>query len=66
MVSPTPTSQTYIHDNLKFVSNNFVAILEHTDAPEEFHMIQDFLGSSPLGYALTNPVSIFAKTVQYV
>ena len=29
-------------------------------------MIQDFLGSSPLGYALTNPVSISAKTVQYV
>ena len=66
MDSPAPTSQTYIHGDLKFVSNNFVAILEHTDVHEDFHTIQNFLGSSPLGYALTSPVSISAKIVQYV
>ena len=36
MDSRAPVSQTYIHGNLKFVSNNFVAILNKTDVPEAF------------------------------
>ena len=66
MDSPVPTSQTYIHGDLKYVSNNFIAILEHTDVPEAFHMKQDFLTSSPIGYALTNPDCISANTVHYI
>ena len=66
MDSPAPTSQTYIHGDLKFVSNNFVDILEKSDVPEAFHMIQDFLATSPIGYALTNPACISAKTVEYI
>ena len=66
MDSPAPVSQTYIHGDLKFVSNNFVAILNKTDVPEAFHMVQDFLASSPIGYALTSPGHISSKSVHYV
>ncbi|KAK1391747.1 hypothetical protein POM88_010803 [Heracleum sosnowskyi] len=46
--------QTVIRD-ITFATNNFVAILDHQELPTEFHIIQDFLTSSPLKYALTEP-----------
>ena len=57
---PAPTSQTYIHGDLKFVSNNFVSILEKYDVPEAFHIIQDFLATSPIGF--THGVNTFHIT----
>ena len=66
MDSPAPVSQTYIHGDLKFVSNNFIAILDKNEVPEAFHMIQDFLASSPIGYALTSPGHISSKNVRFV
>ncbi|KAK1394058.1 hypothetical protein POM88_013114 [Heracleum sosnowskyi] len=54
--------QTVIRD-ITFATNNFVAILDHQELPTEFHIIQDFLTSSPLKYALTEPASVSFKSV---
>ncbi|KAK1383595.1 hypothetical protein POM88_021330 [Heracleum sosnowskyi] len=49
-----------------FATNNFVAILDHQELPNEFHIIQDFLTSSPLKFALTEPASVSFKSVMQV
>ena len=61
MDSPTPVSQTFIHRDLKFVPNNFMAPLSKTPFSDGFHVVQDFLASSPLGFALTHPTTGFGK-----
>ncbi|KAK1403405.1 hypothetical protein POM88_003010 [Heracleum sosnowskyi] len=57
--------QTVI-SGVTFATNNFVAILSHRDLPSEFHIIQDFLTSSSLKYALTEPASVSLKSVMQV
>ncbi|KAK1359862.1 hypothetical protein POM88_044336 [Heracleum sosnowskyi] len=57
--------QTVI-SGVTFATNNFVAILDHQELPTEFHIIQDFLTSSPLKYALTEPASVSFKSVMQV
>ncbi|KAK1380859.1 hypothetical protein POM88_027603 [Heracleum sosnowskyi] len=57
--------QTVIRD-ITLATNNFVAILDHQELPTEFHIIQDFLTSSPLKYALTEPASVSFKSVMQV
>lgn len=47
-------SNTFILNIAEFVTNNYAAILENT-GDVEFHMIQDFLRVSEVGFALTNP-----------
>ncbi|KAK1359570.1 hypothetical protein POM88_044044 [Heracleum sosnowskyi] len=42
------------------------AVLSHQDLPTEFHIIQDFLASSPLKFALTEPTSVSFKSVMQV
>ena len=64
--SPAPVSQTFIHEDLKFVPNNFMAQLHKSTSSEGFHVVQDFLASGPLGYALTQPTQILAKYVQQI
>ena len=66
MDSPTPVSQTFIHEDFKFVPNNFMAPLHKSTSSEGFHMVQDFLASGPLGYALTQPTQILEKSVQQI
>ena len=66
MDSPAPVSQTFIHEDLKFVPNNFMALLHKSTSSEGFHVVQDFLASGPLGYALTQPTQISAKSVQQI
>ncbi|KAL8119033.1 hypothetical protein AgCh_016511 [Apium graveolens] len=44
-----------IIDGAKFVPNNYVAILDHAEAPSELHFVQDLLAHSEIGYALTQP-----------
>ena len=53
-------------NGLTFVTNNYAAILTNDDAPSEFHMVQDFLSSGPLGFALTNPSSISFNAVNNI
>ena len=66
MDSPTPVTQTYIHGDLKFVSNNFIAILDKNEVHAAFHMIHDFLVSSPIGYVLINPGHTSSKSVRFL
>ncbi|KAK1371557.1 hypothetical protein POM88_037649 [Heracleum sosnowskyi] len=51
---------------ITFATNNFVVVLDHQELPNEFHIIQDFLASSPLKYALTEPARVSFKSVMQV
>ena len=66
MDSPAPVSQTFIHEDLKFVPNNFMAPLHKSTSSDGFHVVQDFLASGPLGYALTQPTRVLAKSIQQI
>ena len=66
MDSPAPVSQTFIHRDLKFVPNNFMASLSKTPSSDGFYVVQDFLASSPLGFALTHPTRVSAKSIQQI
>ena len=59
------SSKTLIFDKV-FATNNFCAPLSNTDMPKEFHMIQDFLSVSAIGYALTQPAKVTYKSVLQV
>ena len=61
--SPAPINKSFSHDEVEFVTKNFTMILDNDSTPSEFHLIHDFLAPSPIGYALTNPSSISAKSV---
>ncbi|XP_063941354.1 uncharacterized protein LOC135149542 [Daucus carota subsp. sativus] len=50
-------------DGSKFMTNNYAAILDNSEAPSEFHLIQDFLAHSELMYALTQPESFSPSQV---
>ncbi|KAK1365753.1 hypothetical protein POM88_041314 [Heracleum sosnowskyi] len=63
---PASTNKNLTNDGIPFVINNFSAILNKTKAPSEFHLIQDFLASSPIGYALTEPKAISAQAVTQI
>ena len=52
-----------IFDGATFVPNNFFAILSKSEAPSELHFIQDFLASSDIGYALTEPEAVSGTQV---
>ena len=63
-VSSFINKQTIVN-GVTFAPNNFVALLEHETFPSEFHIIQDFLASSPISYALTQPVQVsFLSVIQ--
>ena len=52
-----------IYNGAKFVPNNYSAILSKAEAPSELHFIQDFLTSSDIGYALTQPDAVSGTQV---
>ena len=54
-------AKIYGHDNVEFLSNKYAAILDHSDAPCDYPIVQDLLGTGPLGYALTQPGKISAS-----
>lgn len=47
----------------KFVSNNYAAILQHDEAPKDFHLIQDFLAHNEINCALTRLDALSATQV---
>ncbi|KAK1384161.1 hypothetical protein POM88_021896 [Heracleum sosnowskyi] len=63
---PSPTNKNLTHNGVLFVTNNYSAILDKSKAPSEFHLIQDFLASSSIGFALTEPKAISAKAVMQI
>ena len=66
MDSLAPVSQTFIHEDLKFVPNNFMAPLNKYTSSDGFYVVQDFLASGPLGFALTQPTRVSAKPIQQI
>ena len=66
------STKAFNFDGARFVTNNYAAILDNTEAPNEFHLIQYFFGHSDVMYALTPPESIsqaqvltFWRTTKY-
>ncbi|KAK1365189.1 hypothetical protein POM88_040750 [Heracleum sosnowskyi] len=66
MASSSFMNKQTVISGVTFSTNNFVAILNHQDLPNEFHIIRDFLFSSPLKFALTEPASVSFKSVMQV
>ncbi|KAK1357063.1 hypothetical protein POM88_050319 [Heracleum sosnowskyi] len=66
MASSSFMNKQTVISGVTFATNNFVAILNHQDLPSEFHIIQDFLASSPLKFALTEPASVSFKSIMQV
>ena len=66
MDTPAPVSQTFIHEDLKFVPNNFMAPFLKSASSDGFHVVQDFLASGPLGFALTHPTRVSEKSIQQI
>ncbi|KAK1355275.1 hypothetical protein POM88_048531 [Heracleum sosnowskyi] len=66
MASSSFMNKQTVISGVTFATNNFVDILNHQDLPNEFHIIQDFLASSPLKFALTEPASVSFKSVMQV
>ena len=56
-------AKTVIMNGYEFVTNNFASILDKPSAPEAFHLVQNFLKSSSIGYALVQPESISITVV---
>lgn len=48
-------SKAFIVNGVKFVTNNYAAILERTWVDDAFHIMQDLLGVSEVEFAQTNP-----------
>ncbi|KAK1386337.1 hypothetical protein POM88_024072 [Heracleum sosnowskyi] len=66
MASSSFMNKQTVISGVTFATNNFVAVLDHQDLPTEFHIIQDFLASSPLKYALIELASVSFKSVMQV
>ncbi|KAK1381633.1 hypothetical protein POM88_028377 [Heracleum sosnowskyi] len=49
---------TFVSSGLEFVPNNYAAPLNTANAPEAFHMIQEFLAQSAIGRALVEPAKL--------
>ncbi|KAK1356760.1 hypothetical protein POM88_050016 [Heracleum sosnowskyi] len=66
MASSSFMNKQTVISGITFATNNFVAVLDHQELPAEFHIIHDFLASSPLKYALTQPAQVSFKSVMQV
>ncbi|KAK1365625.1 hypothetical protein POM88_041186 [Heracleum sosnowskyi] len=66
MASSSFINKQTVVSGVTFATDNFVAILNHQDLPSEFHIIQDFLASSSLKFALTEPASVSFKSIMQV
>ncbi|KAK1378424.1 hypothetical protein POM88_025168 [Heracleum sosnowskyi] len=51
-------STAFVSSGLEFVPNNYSAPLSNENAPEAFHLMQNFLAQSSLGRALVEPVKL--------
>ncbi|KAK1360238.1 hypothetical protein POM88_044712 [Heracleum sosnowskyi] len=54
----------FTSSGLDFVPNNYSAPLANENAPEAFHLIQDFLSNSDIGTALTAPLKLSASQIR--
>ncbi|KAK1360765.1 hypothetical protein POM88_045239 [Heracleum sosnowskyi] len=57
-------STAFVSSGLEFVPNNYSAPLSNENAPEAFHLMQNFLVQSSLGRALVEPVKLSAIQIK--
>ncbi|KAK1378821.1 hypothetical protein POM88_025565 [Heracleum sosnowskyi] len=57
-------STAFVSSGLKFVPNNYAAPLNTVNAPEAFHIIQDFLAQSAIGRALVEPAKLYGSQIK--
>ncbi|KAK1401026.1 hypothetical protein POM88_000631 [Heracleum sosnowskyi] len=55
---------TFVSSGLEFVPNNYAAPLNTANAPEAFHMIQEFLAQSAIGRALVEPTILSGSQIK--
>ena len=46
-----------------FAPNNFCALMDNSLLPIDFHLAQDFLASSPIGFELTEPTIFYSHLI---
>ena len=49
---------------LYFVPNNYAAPLSNENAPEAFHLLQNFLAQSEIGRALVEPAKLYGSQIK--
>ncbi|KAK1365854.1 hypothetical protein POM88_041415 [Heracleum sosnowskyi] len=54
----------FVSSGLEFVPNNYTAPLNTANAPEAFHMIQEFLAQSAIGRALVEPEKLSGSQIK--
>ena len=54
----------FVSSGLEFVPNNYAAPLNTANAPEAFHMIQEFLAQSAIGRALVEPAKLSGSQIK--
>ncbi|KAK1384398.1 hypothetical protein POM88_022133 [Heracleum sosnowskyi] len=54
----------FVSSGLEFVPNNYAAPLNTVNAPEAFHIIQDFLAQSAIGRALVEPAKLYGSQIK--
>ncbi|KAK1378977.1 hypothetical protein POM88_025721 [Heracleum sosnowskyi] len=57
-------STAFVSSGLEFVPNNYSAPLSNENAPEAFHLMQNFLAQSPIGRALVEPGKLSAVQIK--
>ena len=62
MTSPV-ASKPFNYGGANFVTNNYSAILDNNSVNIDFHIFQDFLRNSEIGFALTEPTIISGDQV---
>lgn len=60
------TSKSLKFDGVEFVTNNYTAIHRKDYVSKDFHLIQDYLSISPIGFDLTNPSTVSARVVLHI
>ncbi|KAK1392061.1 hypothetical protein POM88_011117 [Heracleum sosnowskyi] len=57
-------STAFVSSGLEFVPNNYAAPLATVNAPEAFHLMQNFLAQSPIGRALVEPQKLSGSQIK--
>ncbi|KAK1402363.1 hypothetical protein POM88_001968 [Heracleum sosnowskyi] len=55
---------TFVSSGLEFVPNNYSAPLSNENAPEAFHLLQNFLAQSDIGHALMEPAKLSGSQIK--
>ena len=55
-------SKEILYNGYTFVTNNFMAILDHQEVSEAYHIMQDYLSCGPLGEVIVAALKLQSDT----